>query len=143
MAYSLHSDVANEFKEIDMVNGKITEAKVTEFISQADAYIDSRIGLIYTVPVTGVESLKVLKEISIDFVAQRIAYILETKSITPKGDQYVPKNLGRQAELRLQMIVDKKLLLSDADLISSTGGVSSYTGENTVNRAFRQGVNQW
>lgn len=142
MAYSTNSDVVDEFKSLD-TTGQINTTKIFEWISQADEYIDGRIGLIYTVPITGVKSLKILKEISIGLVAQRIAYILETKAITPKGDQYIPKNLIKQAETRLEMIVNRKLILSDADEKSTKAGVSSYTGENVVNRAFDQSKAQW
>ena len=144
MAYSTNSDVTDEFKSID-TSGKITTAKIDEWISQADEYIDGRIGLIYETPVgvSAVKSLKILKEISIGFVAQRIAFILETKSITPKGDQAVPKNLIEQAESRLQMIVDRDLLLSDATERSTHQGVKSYSNDNVVTRVFDQSKDQW
>ena len=143
MAYCVNQDVVNEFKSIDVVNGKITTAKIDVWISEADAYIDGRIGTVYTVPVTGSSSILILKNISIGLVAQRIAYILETKAITPKGDQYVPKNLIIEAEKKLTMIVNRQLILSDADEASSTGGVSSYTSENTVQRVFHQERDDW
>ena len=143
MAYSTYSDVQNEFKNINFTDGLITSAKVTEFISQADAYIDGRIGLIYDTPVTGTKSLSILKEISIGLVAQRISYILETKSITPKGDQYIPKNLIEQAEKRLDMIENRRLLLSDANERSTQAGVASYSSSNDVERTFKQGTDQW
>ena len=143
MTYSITQDVKDEFKSIDTANGKITDAKIDEWITQADSYINGRIGLVYIVPVTGLESLLILKEISIGFVAQRIAFILETKSITPKGDQVIPKNLIKQAEARLKMIVEKKLLLSDATLVSPDGGVSSFSSSNVVKRKFDQSKDQW
>lgn len=142
MAYSTNSDVVDEFKSLD-TTGKITLEKINTWIVQADAYINGRIGLLYQTPVTGAESVEILKEISIGFVAQRISRVLELKSITPKGDQYIPKDLIKKAELRLQMIVDRKLLLSDADERSTQAGVSSYSSENTVNRAFKQEKTQW
>jgi hypothetical protein len=143
MAYSLNTDVINEFKSIDTTNGIITTAKITQWISEADAYIDGRICGIYTTPVTGTNSLLILKTISIGIVAQRIAYILETKSITPKGDQYIPKNLIKEAEDKLKMIVERKLILSDATLATAHSGVRSYSSDNTVNRVFKQGEEQW
>lgn len=142
MAYSTNADVVDEFKNLD-TTGKITTAKIDEWIDQADAYIDGRVGLIYQIPVTGASSLKILKEISIGFVAQRIAYVLETKTTTPKGDQYIPKNLIKQAEDRLKMIVKRELVLSDATEKSTKAGVSSYSNENTVNRKFDQSKTQW
>lgn len=142
MAYSLNSDVVDEFKSLD-TTGIITTTKIDGWISQADAYIDSRVGLVYQVPVTGANSLLILKEISIGLVAQRVAYVLEVKSITPKGDQYIPKNLIKQAEDRLKMIANRTLLLSDATEVSTNAGVSSYSSENTITRAFSQSKTQW
>lgn len=143
MAYSLNADVIDEFKSIDTTNGKITTAKIDEWISQADAYIDGRVGLIYDTPVTGANSLSILKWISIGLTAQRIAQVLATKSITPKGEQCIPKDLIKEAEFKLGLIANRKLILDDATEKSSTSGVSSYTGENTVNRAFDQSKQQW
>ena len=142
MAYSTNSDVTDEFKSID-TSGLISTAKIDEWISQDDEYIDGRIGLLYETPVTAVKSLKIVKQISIGLVAQRIAFILETKSITPKGDQAIPKNLITEAKERLQMIVDRKLLLSDATERSTHAGVKSFTSDNVVARKFDLNVNQW
>ena len=142
MAYSTNSDVTDEFKSID-TSGLISTAKIDEWISQDDEYIDGRIGLLYETPITAVKSLKIVKQISIGLVAQRIAFILETKSITPKGDQAIPKNLITEAKERLQMIVDRKLLLSDATERSTHAGVKSYTSDNVVARKFDLTTNQW
>lgn len=142
MAYSTNSDVVDEFKSLD-TTGKITTAKIDEWISQADAYIDSRISLIYQVPVEGPQSLLVLKEISIGLVAQRISRVLEVKSITPKGDQYIPKDLIKKAESRIKMITERNLKLIDAIEASEDAGVSSYSSKNTVKRKFKQEKVQW
>lgn len=143
MAYSTNLDVTDEFKNID-TTGKITTIKIDGWITQADAYINAKVGLIYITPVTGnAESLLVLKEISIGFVAQRIAFILETKSVTPRADQAIPKNLIEQAEKRLQMIIDRELLLFGATERSTHAGVKSYSSENTVKRTFNYDKQQW
>ena len=143
MAYSLNFDVIDEFKSIDTTNGAITTAKIDEWISQADAYIDSRVGLRYETPITGTEALKVVKWISIGLTAQRIAHVLETKSIVPVGDQAIPKNLIEDAEKKLEMIVNKQMTLSDATEASTHGGVKSYSNDNTVCRTFDQTKDQW
>lgn len=142
MAYSTNQDVIDEFKSLD-TTGKITTAKIDKWITQADALINGRIGLIYEVPVVGLESLEILKEISIGLVAQRIAYVLETKSITPTGDQVIPKNLILEAKERLQMIVDRLLILSDATQKSTHAGVKSFTSDNTIRRTFDATKDQW
>ena len=144
MAYSTVALVISEFKSITIDSTtQVTDTEVTQWIVEADAYIDGRIGLLYTTPVTASISLEILKSISIGLVAQRVAYAMEIKSITAKGDQYVPKNLIEQAEKRLEMIVNRQLLLSDADERSTQSGVKSYTSENTVNRKFDQTKDQW
>lgn len=144
MAYCINTDVQNEFKSLPVgATGILTTDKIDGFIAQADAYIDGRLSTVYQTPITGSNSLLIVKQISIDLVAQRIAHIMEVKGITPKGDQYIPKNLGEKAENRLDMIVEKKILLSDATEVSTTGGVSSYTSENCVTRSFKQGEVQW
>lgn len=148
MAYSTAALVTSEFKSIDFAasGAKVTTAEITQFIVEAEAYIDGRIGLLYTTPVVLGDSPKateILKHISTGLVAQRVAHIMETKAITPKGDQYIPKNLGADAERKLEMIVNRTLLLSDAESISSAQGVKSYSSSNTVTRTFKQGTNQW
>jgi hypothetical protein len=143
MAYCTNSDVVNEFKSLNTTDGKITTTKIDTWIAQADAYINGRIGNVYTTPITGAESLLIIKEISIGLVAQRISRILDTKAISPKGDQYIPKDLIEKAEKRLDMIVNRQMVLSDATLKTTHGGVSSYTSDNTVDRTFDLTKNQW
>lgn len=144
MAYSTNALVASEFKSITFsTDTKIKSSEVDQWITEADEYIDARIGLVYSTPVTATKSLEVLKTISIGLVAQRVSRAMEIKSITPTGDQYIPKDLILEAKERLQMIVDRKLLLSDATEITTHGGVSSYSNDNTVTRKFDQTKDQW
>lgn len=145
MAYCLASDVTKEFKSLDTTatDAIITSSKITGWIAQADAYIDGRLGTIYEVPVTAAGPLLILKTISIGIVAQRIARILETKSITPKGDQYIPKDLIKEAKETLKMIIDKEIILSGVDRVTSHSGVASYSGSNEVEREFCLDSEQW
>jgi len=147
MAYSTPTLISSEFKSITFsATTKVTEDEVTQFIVEADAYIDARIGLIYTTPVTlaaSPKSMEVLKTISIGLVAQRIAKIMELKSTSPQGDQAIPVDLAIQARANLEMIVKRELLLSDAVSISSVQGVKSYSSSNTVTRVFDQSKTQW
>jgi len=93
MAYSLNSDVINEFKALDTTNGIITTAKIDGWIAEADAYIDGILSTLYAVPITNATDLLIVKTVSIGIVAQRVSRVLEVKSTTPKGDQYIPKDL--------------------------------------------------
>ena len=145
MAYSVYADVALEFPghTFSVSGTRILTGTLTEWISQADAYIDSRIGLIYSTPATGTESLKVLKNISIQLVAHRVDVNLQIK--TPEEDlaQGGPKSRKALADKMLQDIVDRKTLLSDATLVNSAGAVSSYAESNSKTFTFTKGTDQW
>lgn len=147
MAYCVASDVTSEFKRVDfsLANSAVTTAEVTEFISQADQFIDSKIGLKYEVPVTGANSLKILKQISIYLVAYRIKRILEVKVATPdpNAQDVQNQNLRQIALDMLKDIVDGLLLLSDATLASSGNGVGSYAYSNDQVAQFDRDTEQW
>lgn len=144
MAYCVVEDVKSEFKSLPIdSNGILTTAKIEGFIAQADAYINGRLASLYTVPITGAESLLIIKQISIDLVAQRIAHIMEMKGITPKGDQFIPKDLGKKAEDRINMILKKTLVLSDAAQAIGSSGVASSDSCSETPHSFIAGKVQW
>ncbi len=145
MAYCSYVDVIAEFKSLDTssTGAVITNGKITSLIAQSDAFINGRVGKVYTTPVTGTEALLILKKISIGLTAERISNILKLKGPVPEGNQLMQKDLIKEAREDLSMIVKGDLLLIDAAKISSTGGVASYTGENDVRRTFKQGEDQW
>lgn len=143
MSYCESQDVVDEFKGLDVVNGVITTTKIDEWIAQTDAYIDARLIKLYSVPITNVADLLVIKTISIGFVAQRISRILETKTITQQGDQYIPKDLIKEAKETLGLILSQDLILSGSSRSSVNGIVSSYTSDNDVERAFDVESDQW
>lgn len=143
MAYCTSTDVIAEFKSIDTTNGVVTTSKIDSWIAQADGLINGRIGTLYTTPITAAEPLLILKQVSIGLVAQRIARILEVKSITPKGDQYIPKDLIKEAKETLQMIVKQEIILAGADRNTTHAGVRSYTSDNDVDRVFDSTKDQW
>lgn len=144
MAYSLEADIQSEFKDIDFADAdsKVTSAEVTAFITQADAFIDSKVGLRYDTPVTGVESLKILKTISIWLVADRVSKVLRIKSNVPETET-AEKSLRDMALEMLEDISKGLLLLSDATLKSSGSGFSSYANTEDLSYTFKKGESQW
>lgn len=143
MVYCVYTDVVSEFKKLDITGGIITQAKITEWITQADGYINGRLYTKYVVPITATSSLPILKQVSIGLVAQRIARILEVKSMTQSGDQYIPKDLIKEAKETLTMLADGSMVLIDATDATNSSGVSSYTSDNTVTRSFDVTKDQW
>lgn len=144
MAYCVNTDVQAEFKDIDITSGtaKISSAKIDEFILQADAYINAKIGLRYIVPVTGTLSLKLLKMLSIWLVASRVSKILQIKNSVVENETG-EKSLEDRALEMIDDISKGKLNLEDATLKSSGAGFSSYAQANNLGYTFKKGEDQW
>lgn len=121
----------------------MTTVKIDALILQSDAYIDGRICQIYSTPVTGTQSLLILKKISIGLTADRVANILRINSKSKDQEQLNNKDLIKEAKEDLKLIANKDLSLQDATLLGSSGAVSSYTLSNEVTRSFNQGTRQW
>jgi len=145
MAYSTFTDVASEFRNITFgSSGALTSAEVTEFILQADQFIDSRLGLKYQVPVAGLNSLKVIKRLSIWLVTSRIKDILKVKTGIATGEQDTRENdPGKMARNELDMIVKGQLLLPDATLVSAADGFKSYSVDTAQEFIFGRDSDDW
>jgi hypothetical protein len=144
MAYCVVADVQTEFKAVTFSNSTaITTAQVGAFITQADAFINSRIGLIYQTPIVSGDGLEVLKEISIKLVSHRIKKILEVKTGGTQADQGEVANDRKEALEMLKQIVDKEIVLDGAQQLGSDLGIQSYANENNEEYTFKKGVNQW
>lgn len=144
MAYSTYSDVTKEFKNIVFSsNSSVTSDDVTEFITQADAYIDSQIASKYITPITGAESLKVLKRLSIWLVAGRIKMILKVKSGQDIGDQGNDSDLITMARDEIKDIVKGLVKLTDATLAITGSGMKSYANDENLEYTFKKGDDQW
>lgn len=143
MSYSTVQDIKDEMKGL-RTDGIVSESQVESWIDQADAYINGRLSKVYATPIVGPNSLKIIKWISIGLVAQRVSRFLDIKSTTIRGDQYIPKDMIKEAKETLDMIVNRELLLSDSEPVTDLEtGISSYTSDNEVERTFKQGVDQW
>jgi len=144
MAYSVLADVQSEFKDIEFTaTTKITSTEITDpFILQADAEINARIGLRYVVPITGTESLKIMKMLSVWITADRISKILRIKTKTEE-DTTAEKSLRQMANELIDKIVAGTFLLSDATLKSSANGFKSYANDNDLDYTFHKNTDEW
>lgn len=150
MAYTDITAIQGEFKSVTFsATTAVTTDDIARFISEEEAFLDAHVGTIYTTPVTGTEALKIMKLMSTLLVKARILDILEVKTGKTDEDQ----GGGAAEKLRdrilnedtgiLSLIKKKLFLLSDATLVSSSGGVSSYTQSNSLTSQFQKGVDQW
>lgn len=143
--YCESSHISGEFKGITFsASTAVTSTQVERFIEEADAEIDAKVGLKYVTPVTGTESLKVLRSISIAIVASRVRAILEVKTADSRTEQAVrggdPAKVARE---KLDQIVKGTLLLSDASLRSSGQGMRSFNSDNAEEHTFKKNRDQW
>lgn len=149
MPYSLYTDVQSEFKSLSLsATSAVTINEVTEFISQADAKIDAQLSIRYATPITGTEALKLVKKISIDFVAYRVAKILDLKNDVPLPDNRVIQVLSnggayKESKLFLEALANGKVPLPDAALNSPGPVVSSYNADNNILPIFERDTKQW
>lgn len=143
MAYAVTSDVASEFKNVEFTaQTPVTATEVTAFITQADGEINGYVGKVYTIPITGTESLAVMKMISVWLVAHRVSQILQVKTVTEETETGA-KSLREQALELLDKIVKREFVLTDAPLLSSTGGFKSYASDNSLDYSFHKNRDEW
>lgn len=143
MAYCVHGDVTNEFKKLTLNDATISQAKVTEWISQADAYIDAKLGLRYETPITGTEALKICKQISTWIVAGRVKEALDQDTGDDRVDQIMRGDLEKKAKAMLTEIVEGKMILSDATIRRTGDGVKSFVVDEGEEHVMKKGEDQW
>ena len=147
MTYALASDIANEFRQLTFgVSTDITQAKVDEFIFQAEAEINMYLAPKYLLPITGTQSLLILKRIEIALVASRVASILDLKQHAQPStikQEFNKRDYEDQARKYLEQLRNLKLILPDAVLLNSNFGMRSYTVENDIYSVFERDKEQW
>jgi hypothetical protein len=149
MAYATSSDIASEFKGIEFTTtSTVKAAEVTAFIEEEESVINATISNRYEVPVTGTEAKKFLKNISVAYVAFRVAKILNLKKDVPIPEKFVPQVLNegakyKEAKQLLYAVRDGKIILGDATALSTGQGVKSYNSENSILPQWERDTKQW
>ncbi len=147
MAYCTYTEVEADFKDTTFTtttNVKI--ADVTQFIVEADALINSYVGMRYSVPVTaGADALSLLKLYSRSLVANRIRSLLEVKQEkNTDANQNVRSGLSTANVLKLlEQIKNDEIKLDGATLLSSSSGFYSYNYENDIEPDFEKDCKEW
>ena len=146
MSYCEVEQVQEEFKSLDVDDSTtaISTARIERFIEEADAEINSRIGLKFVVPVTGPLSLIILRTISIQLVAGRLRDIMKTKGPEAATSQATrDKDLVADARAKIEQIIKGVLLLPDATLVSQADGLQSFDVDNMEQFIFDKDSRQW
>ncbi len=143
MSYCLEADVLAEFKNLTLNSTNVSSTNVTEWIAQADAYIDGKVGLKYEVPIAAAAALKIVKEIATYLVAARVKRKLDLDGGDSKVIQLTKGDLKKIANEMLQEIIDGKLLLTGATLATSADGVRSFAVDEDEEHTFKKGEDQY
>ena len=119
-----------------------------EYRSREEAEIDAKLSVRYTTPITGTEAVKLVKKISIDFVAYRVAKILNLKRDIPVPDSRVVQELNysgayKKSLILLDKLASGKIPLPDATLNSPGPVVASYNADNDITPIFERDTKQW
>lgn len=148
MPYATAADLSAEFKGVTFgASTSPTDTQVASFITQAEAEINGRVGLVYEVPIVSAaspNSFALMQSLSIDIVYTRIKSILEVKT----ADDTTSQNKGGttradNARKILEQIVAQKLGLFDATKRDTKDGVRSFTSENSEPLVFQKDTVQW
>lgn len=155
MAYATNSDVASLFRDITFdANTAVTDSEVDSIIEEVEAEINALLYDHYVVPITGTESLKIMKTISRYKAAHVVKTILEANEQYSDKVQEIQTNLEKKAMEMLKKIiptwdgdqwVDPILNLSDAvrkQTSPKSGSVFS-APNNVSTRQIKKGGDNW
>lgn len=148
MPYSTKEEIESDFKNMDFTStSNVTETDVDGFILEADALINSYVGMKYVIPVTAdATSLSLLKLFSRTLVADRIKKILEVKQETSKGANQDVRGAYSTKDVMaaLEKIKKDQLMLPGAETLVGDGGTfysSNYA--NSVCPVVEKDSKQW
>lgn len=141
--YTTTELVKSQFKSLEYNANTLAEPEVAQWIVEETAYINSRVGVKYTVPIieaSSPQSFEIMKTICTWLVAQRVKDTLAVKTpVKEVRQQTIQGGLRKAAEMRLNMILEEKLLLPDAPKAPENTGVSSFASDNNLEPVFRKG----
>lgn len=157
MAYSLNSEVASLFRDITFSSTTaVTDTEVDNIIDEVDAEINGLLYDHYEVPITGVESLKIMKMISRYKAGHVVKTILEVNEQTSDKVQELQTNLELKANELIKKIIptwdpkccewiDPVLKLSDATRKAAGPEATSLFSapDNVSKREIKRGGDNW
>lgn len=150
MPYCTKDEVKAELKALTTTSTTpiVSDANLDAWISQSDAEIDSRLATKFVVPITGTESLKIVKTISTYIVAERAARKLELMASPPiqtegKTIITIGKGTAKDGRKMIEDIMEGKMVLSDATLKSSSMGIRSHNVSCEQEHKYKRNRDQW
>jgi phage gp36-like protein len=148
MTYATATDISREFRSVTFeADTDISDTDITSFLDEADAIINTCLNNKYITPITGTESVKVLKRIEIAIVAARIASILDLKQQQNQPStikqEFNKKDMEQWAFKYLKDLENEVKTLPDATLKSGNFGMKSNFLSLQDGAFFKKSVDQW
>lgn len=148
MAYCTATDVQADFKAIVFNStSMVTSTAITDFITEADALINSYVGARWTTPITAnSDSVALMKLCSRTIVADRIRGILANKQQTATDANQQVSSDGFSVKNVMALLNDIKLgnvQLTGADLLLPNAGMFSNNYERNELPRFRKNRKSW
>lgn len=145
MTYATEDDVKNRLRNIviSATSEGVNSASVVKFLEEAEATINSCLQSRYEIPITGVESLKIVRKIEADIVASLVASIIDLKQATNQPahlkQEFNRKDFQVKANDELILYQRGEKILFDA--VEKTSGVVS--GLVGIVPFFDRSAQQW
>lgn len=152
MSYATPQNVADLFRQLDLTktNTAVTSTKIQEWLDGASAMIDSRIGVLYQLPITSGAnplSFAILKQIESFYVAGIVDDILNSYSDGDKKPMW-EKRAAMMLDMYAPEDCDKdcapKSKLPDAIYLGTSiqqGGLKIHSSNTAP--TFTKGGNNW
>ena len=136
-AYCTTADIEAEIKALSLSASSIpTTTQVTEFIDQESARIDSYLSSRYTTPISGTESLLIVKRLCIALVSWRVSDIISTRKVSQLPNGMISQDLSgatayKQAMKDLELYRKGLISLPDSTVANASAGKSGFASGNS------------
>jgi hypothetical protein len=122
-------------------SSKVTRNDVTNFILEADAFINNRLNSAYETPITDNDDTEILKYISCRLAAFEVAQVLvlQTSGKMPE----ITYQWKGTAIKRLEQIISRDIILPNSTEKDSTNGLYSFTSHGNLDNDYADTDPQW
>lgn len=148
MSYATATQIASEFKSTTFSGSSaVTTSELDDWCDEFSRVIDAQLSAKYTVPITGTESLKIVRLIVKNFVAARVKRILSAdEQAGGRSKETDADKLEKQAQMMLDNLSgcgDCDMTLPDATANTARQSPKSFQQANNIQPVWEKGVDQY
>lgn len=149
MSYATETEVKSLFRDFaDNAEAAVTTAEITIFLDNTSEVIDAKIGTLYSLPITGPKSLKILKQINMFMAAGIVDDILNNYAEADKKPTWDKKAMALLLALVPATGKDGKqpeptMKLSDSEYLGTSTQKGKISVQSTSEPIFKKGSDNW